>query len=120
MSLVEGYRGRKGRHAKVPNDLVGILTGDGEIYTGYYVDFFQFSIANQATVWYEHNKVGQTANGRGKNAKKPSGMLVRAIKAMEAKIKAQTITISAMGEKFDVETDNPIKDDAGDSFGGRK
>ena len=47
-------------------------------------------------------------------------MLVKAIKAMKAKMKAQTITISAMKAKFDVETKDPIIDDAGDSFGGCK
>ena len=35
-------------------------------------------------------------------------------------MKAQTITISAMKEKFDIETDDPVTDDAVDSFGGRK
>ena len=39
---------------------------------------------------------------------------------IKAKMKAQTITISAMKAKFDVETDNPVTDDAGNSFGGRK
>ena len=39
---------------------------------------------------------------------------------MKAKMKAQTITISAMTAKFDVETDNPVTDYAGDSFGGCK
>ena len=41
VSFIEGYRGRKGGNAKVQNDLVGICTGNGEIYTGYYADFFQ-------------------------------------------------------------------------------
>ena len=58
--------------------------------------------------------------GRGNNARKPAGMLVRAIKAMKYKMKSQTITISAMKAKLDVETDDPVIDDAGDSFGGRK
>ena len=40
VSFVEGYRGKKGGHAKVPTDLFGIRTGDSEIYTGYYADFF--------------------------------------------------------------------------------
>ena len=31
VSFVEGYRGRKGGHAKVPNVLVRIHTGNGEI-----------------------------------------------------------------------------------------
>ena len=39
---------------------------------------------------------------------------------MKAKMKAQTITISAMRAKFDVETDDPVTNDAGDSFGGCK
>ena len=39
---------------------------------------------------------------------------------MKAKLKAQTITISYMIEKFDIETNHPVTDDAGDSFGGRK
>ena len=47
-------------------------------------------------------------------------MSFRAINAMKAKLKAQTITISAMKEKFDTETNDPVTDDAGDSFGGRK
>ena len=34
VSFVEGYRGRKGGHAKVQNNLVGIRTGNDEIYTG--------------------------------------------------------------------------------------
>ena len=34
VSFVEGYCVRKGGHAKVPNNLVGIFTGNGEIYTG--------------------------------------------------------------------------------------
>ena len=38
--FVEGYRGRKGGHTKVPNHLVGIRTGNTEIYTVYYEDFF--------------------------------------------------------------------------------
>ena len=49
VSFIERYRGRKGGHAKVPNDLVGIRTGNSEIYTGYYADFFQISKADQAT-----------------------------------------------------------------------
>ena len=120
MSLVEGYRGKKGRHAKVPNYLVGIRTGDGEIYTGYYADFFQLSKADQEVVRSKFKQVGKTVKGRGKNSKKPAGMSVKAIKAMKAKMKAQMITISAMRGKFDVETDDPVTDDAGDSFGGRK
>ena len=47
-------------------------------------------------------------------------MSVRAIKAMKSKMKAQTIIISAMKAKFDIETDDPVTDHAGDSFGGRK
>ena len=39
---------------------------------------------------------------------------------MKAKMKAKTITISAMREIFDVETENPVTDDADNSFGGRK
>ena len=35
-------------------------------------------------------------------------------------MKDQTITISAMKEKIDIETDDPVSDDAGDSFDGRK
>ena len=58
--------------------------------------------------------------GRGKNSKNTAGMLVIAIKAMNDKMKAQMITISAMREKFDVETNNPVTDDSGNSFGGRK
>ena len=47
-------------------------------------------------------------------------MSVKAIKAMKPKMKAQTITISAMRAKFDVATNKPVTDDVGDSFGGRK
>ena len=39
---------------------------------------------------------------------------------MKAKLKAQTITISAMKEKFDIETDDTVTYDVGNSFGGRK
>ena len=39
---------------------------------------------------------------------------------MKAKTEAQTITISAMKAKVDVETDDPVTDDTGDSFSGRK
>ena len=39
---------------------------------------------------------------------------------MKDKMKAQMNTISAMREKSDVETDDPVTDDAGNSFGGRK
>ena len=39
---------------------------------------------------------------------------------MKDKLKAQTITISAMKSKFDIETDDTVTDDTGDSFGGRK
>ena len=35
-------------------------------------------------------------------------------------MKAQTITISNMKAKFDIETDDLVTDDASDSFGGRK
>ena len=49
-SFVEGYRGRKGGHAKVPNDLVRICTGNGDIYTGYYADFFSLSKSDQEKV----------------------------------------------------------------------
>ena len=48
--FVERYRGRKVGHAKVPHDLVGIRTGNGDIYTGYYADFFQFSKDDQEKV----------------------------------------------------------------------
>ena len=47
-------------------------------------------------------------------------MSVNAIKEMNAKLKAQTITISAMKAKSDKEIDDPVTDDAGDSFSGRK
>ena len=47
-------------------------------------------------------------------------MSVRSIKAMKAKLKAQTITMSAMKANFDIETNDPVTDDAGNSFGGRK
>ena len=120
VSFVEGYRGRKGGHAKVTNNLVGIRTGNGEIYTGYYVDFFQLSKANQAAVQYKRKKVVKTVKGLEKNAKKPAGMSVKSIKVMKAKMKDQTITISAMRAKFDVATDDLVTDDAGNSFGGRK
>ena len=106
VSFVEGYCGRKWGHAKVPNDLVGIRTGDGEIYTGYYADFFQLSKANQAAVQGERKQVGQTVKVRGKNSKMPAGMSVKAIKAMKAQIKAQIITISVMRAKFGVETED--------------
>ena len=105
---------------KVPNVLVGIRTGNGEIYTGYYEDLFQLLKADQAEVWDKRKQVGQTAKGRGKNTKNLSGMPIKAIKAMKAKMKAQTITISDMKAKFDVETNNPVTDDADYSFGGRK
>ena len=114
MSFLEGYRGRKGGHAKVPNDLVGICTGHGDIYTGYYADFFSLSNSNQEKVQDERNWVVQTAKGRSKNAKKPAGMSVKAIKAMKAKLKAQTITISAMKAKSDKETNDPVTYDTGD------
>ena len=52
VSFVEGYRGRKGGHAKVPNELFEIRTGNGEICTGYYADFFQLSKDDQAAVRY--------------------------------------------------------------------
>ena len=39
---------------------------------------------------------------------------------MKAKLKAQTITIYAMKAKFDIETYDPVTDDAGYSFGSRK
>ena len=120
LSFVKVYRGRKGRHVKVPNDLVRIRTGNGEIYTGYYADFFQLSKADQATVQDERKRVGKTAKVRGKNSEKPAGMSARAIKLMKAKMKTQTITISDMKAKFDIETDDPVTDDAGDSFSGRK
>ena len=45
-------------------------------------------------------------------------MSVNSIKAMKAKLKAQTITISDMKAKSDIETDDPGTDDAGDSLGG--
>ena len=35
-------------------------------------------------------------------------------------MKAQTITISDVKANFDVETNGPVTDDAGDSFGCRK
>ena len=47
-------------------------------------------------------------------------MSVKAIKVMKTKMTAQTITTSTMRAKFDVETDNPVTDDSGDSFGGSK
>ena len=47
-------------------------------------------------------------------------MSVKAIKAVKSKLKAQTITISAMKVKFDIETNDPVTDDAGNPFGGRK
>ena len=47
-------------------------------------------------------------------------MLAISIKAMKAKMKAQAITISAKKSKFDIETNDPVTDDAGDSFGGCK
>ena len=47
-------------------------------------------------------------------------MSVKAIKAIKAKLKSQMITISAMKETFDIETDDPVTDYASESFGGRK
>ena len=35
-------------------------------------------------------------------------------------MKAQTITITGTEAKFEIETDDPVTDDAGDSFGGHK
>ena len=40
VSFVEGYCGRKGGHAKVPNNFVGICAGDDDIYTSYCADLF--------------------------------------------------------------------------------
>ena len=76
---VEVYRGGKGGHAKVPNNLVGIRTGNGEIYTGYYSYLFQLSKDDQASVWDKRKQIGPTAKGRSKNSKKPVGMLFKAI-----------------------------------------
>ena len=76
--------------------------------------------SDQEKVRDERKQVGQTAKGRDKNAKKTAGMLVKAIKSMKAKLKSQTITISAMKAKFDIETDDPVTDDAGNLLGGRK
>ena len=118
--FVEGYHGRKVQHTKVPTYLVGIRTGNGEVYTGYYADFFSLSKSDLERVRDERKQVGKTAKGRGMNSKNPTGMLANAIKAMKAKLKAQTITISAMKSKFDIETDDPVTDDAGDSFSGQK
>ena len=67
-----------------------------------------------------HKRVGQTAKVRRKNAKNPAGMPVKAIKEMKYKLKAQMIIISDMKAKFDIETDDPVTNDAGNSFGGRK
>ena len=39
---------------------------------------------------------------------------------MKAEMKDQTITIYAIRAKFDVETDDLVTNDAGDSFGGLK
>ena len=100
--FVEGYCARKIGHTKVPNDLVRINTGKSEIYTGYYADFFSLSKSDQEKVPYERKLVGKTTKGRVKNANNPTGMLVKAIKAMKAKLKAQTITIYAMKAKFDI------------------
>ena len=50
VSFVEGYIGRKGEHEKVSNDLVGISTGNSEIYTGYYAYSFQLSKFDQTAV----------------------------------------------------------------------
>ena len=102
LSFVEGYRGIKGGHAKVPNNLVGIHTGNGDIYTGYYTYFFSLSNYDQEKFRDERKRVGHKAKGRDKNGKQPSGMLVMAIKAMKDKLKAQTITISYMIENFDI------------------
>ena len=120
VSFVEGYRGRKGGHTKVPHDLVGIRTCNSEIYTVYYADLFSLSKSDQEKVRDERKQVGKTEKGRDKNARKPAGMSVKAIKVMKAKLKAQTITISDMKSNFDIETDDPVTDNAGDSFGGQK
>ena len=120
VSFVEGYRGRKGGHTKVPNNLVRIRTGNGEIYTGYYSYLFQLSKANKVAVRDKHKRFGKTAKGRGKNAKNPAGMSVKAINVMKDKMKAQTITISARKVKFNIETNDPVTDDAGNSFGDLK
>ena len=47
-------------------------------------------------------------------------MSVKAIRAMKAKLKAQTITISDMKAKFDIKTNDSVTDDAVDSFDGQK
>ena len=47
-------------------------------------------------------------------------MLVRSIKEMKAKMKAKKISISAMKARFDIETDDPVTDDAVYSFSGCK
>ena len=114
MSFVEGCRGRKGGHAKVPNNLVGICTGNVKIYTGYYADFFQLSKVDQEKVLVECKRIGQTEKGRVKNSKNPTGMSVKAITVMKAKLKDQTVTISDKKAKFNIETDDPVTDDSGD------
>ena len=78
------------------------------------------SKSDQEEVQDERKRVGQTEKLRGKNDSNPSVIFLKAIKAMKAKLKARTITISAMKEKIDIETDDPVIYDAGDSFGGRK
>ena len=78
------------------------------------------SKADQAAVRDKHKQVGKTAKGRGKNAKNPAVLSVKVIKAMKAKMKAQTITVYTMREKFEVETDDSVTDDEGGSFGVRK
>ena len=66
VSFVEGYCGRKGRHAKVPNNLVGICAGNGEIYTGYYANFFSLSKSNQEKVQDECRQVRKNCKGTRK------------------------------------------------------
>ena len=78
------------------------------------------SKSDQEKVRDERKRFGHTAKGRVKNAKKTAGMLVKAIKSTKAKLKAQTITISDMKSKFDIKTDDPVTDDAGNSFSGQK
>ena len=99
----------------------GVHADDGSIFTGYYPNFNSLSKDEKRSIHEERERKG---TNKGKKGKYPSRAVkqVETTKQLKTRLKKLHLKISALKRKTDdsSEDSDSIKDNAGESFGGRK
>ena len=99
----------------------GVHADDGSIFTGYYPNFNSLSKDEKRTIHEERKRKG---TNKGKKGKYPSRALkqVETTEKLKAKVKKLQLKILSLKRKPDdsSEDSDSVKDNSGESFGGRK